>query len=160
MTYDELLMAADAAGLIVKEAKLLSGDGRCKGHRIAIRQDIQTTAEKADVLAEEMGHYYTGVGRIIEQGNASDRKQELAARKWAYNKRIGLDGIIRGYHKHCQSKHDLVDCLEVSEETLKAALEFYRSKYGCSVEYNEYIIFFEPSLTVMNKDSSNINANS
>ena len=48
MTYDELLIEADGAGLIVKEAPLLSGDGRCKGCRIAIRKDIPTLQKKAD----------------------------------------------------------------------------------------------------------------
>ena len=35
----------------------------CDGS-IAINSDLQTTASKADVLAEEMGHYYTTSGII------------------------------------------------------------------------------------------------
>ena len=46
MTYDELLIEADDTGVIVKEAPLCSGDGRCRGKRIAIRQDIPTLAKK------------------------------------------------------------------------------------------------------------------
>lgn len=144
-------MAADAEGLIVREKNLIGSDGRCKGRRIAIRQDLPTTAAKADVLAEELGHYYTTTGRIISQAYVSDRKQERAARLWAYDRRFGLTGIIQGYRQHCQSRHELAEYLGVSEETLKDALELYREKYGCFVEIDGYVVFFEPTLAVMEK---------
>lgn len=67
MNYEDLLIEADRAGLIVKEKPLLLSDGRIKGQKIAIRKDIPTLRKKADVLAEELGHYYTTTGRIIEQ---------------------------------------------------------------------------------------------
>ena len=81
MTYDELLIEADKEGLLVKELPLQSGDGRCRGRRIAIRQDIPTLKKKADVLAEEMGHYHTTVGRIIEQDSDVYTRQPLYQRK-------------------------------------------------------------------------------
>ena len=96
MTYDELLIAADEEGLIVKEVPLHSGDGRCRGRRIAIRQDIPTLKKKADVLAEEMGHYHTTVGRIIEQDSVTARKQEREARLWAYKVQLPLS-ILSGH---------------------------------------------------------------
>lgn len=151
MNYEELLIEADNAGLTVKEKTLPLSDGRIKGHRIAIRKDIPTQRQKADVLAEELGHYYTTVGRIVEQRSVSDRKQEYAARLWAYNRRIGLSGIILGYRNHCHNRHELAECLEVSEEFLQEALECYREKYGCYVELDGYVIMFEPHLAVMEK---------
>lgn len=42
MNYEDLLMEAEAEGLIVKEKPLKVSDGRIKGKRIAIRQDIPT----------------------------------------------------------------------------------------------------------------------
>lgn len=151
MNYEELLIEADNAGLTVKEKPLPLSDGRIKGHRIAIRKDIPTQRQKADVLAEELGHYYTTVGRIVEQRSVSDRKQEYAARLWAYNRRIGLSGIILGYRNHCHNRHELAECLEVSEEFLQETLECYREKYGCYVELDGYVIMFEPHLAVMEK---------
>lgn len=52
--YEELLEEAREEGLVVKEKDLQSCDGRIKGNKIAIRKDIETTAEKADTLAEEL----------------------------------------------------------------------------------------------------------
>ena len=151
MNYEDLLMEAEAEGLIVKEKPLKVSDGRIKGKRIAIRQDIPTYRQKSCVLAEELGHHHTTVGRIIKQDSVMDRKQERLARLWAYNKRIGLSGIIQGYRKHCRNLHELAECLEVSEDFLKEALECYREKYGCYTELDGYLIIFEPYLAVIEK---------
>lgn len=148
MSYDELLIEADRAGLVVKEAPLLSGDGRCKGRRIAIRKNIPTLRKKADTLAEEMGHYYTTVGRIVEQNCTENRKQERSARLWAYNKQIGLLGIVRAYKAHCHTVYEMAEYLDVSEEFLSDALECYRQIYGKAVSIGDYYIRFEPYLQV------------
>lgn len=121
----------------------------CDG-TIAIRQDM-TTAEKSCVLAEELGHHRMTIGNILNQDDVSNRKQERIARFWAYNKRIGLSGIIQGYRHHCRSRHELADCLDVSEEFLAEALECYREKYGLYVEVDGYVIQFDPVLAVYEK---------
>ena len=64
--YEALLDEACDIGLIVKEKPLQYNNGRIKGNRIAIRQDINTTTEKACVLAEELGHHHTSVGNILD----------------------------------------------------------------------------------------------
>lgn len=148
MTYDELLIEADNGGLLVKEAPLQSGDGRCRGNRIAIRDDIPTLTEKADVLAEEMGHFHTTVGDIMEQDTVANRKQERRARLYGYNKRIGLIGILEAYKHHCQNQFETAEYLEVSEDTLVKALECYRQIYGYGVMLDNYFIQFEPNLRV------------
>ena len=117
---------------------------------IAIKQDMSIT-EKACVLAEELGHHYTTVGNILDQTDVSNRKQELRARLWAYNKQIGLYGIIRAYKRRCQNIAEMAEYLDVTEEFLKDALDQYRSKYGSKVEVDNYIIFFEPQLAVMER---------
>lgn len=151
MSYEELLIEADRAGLIVKEKPLPVSDGRIKGNRIAIRKDISTQRQKADVLAEELGHYHTAAGDILDQTNLTNRKQERSGRLWAYNRRIGLMGIINGYKAHCQNRHELAEYLDVSEEFLQEALECYREKYGIHVTIDNYVIIFTPSLSVMEK---------
>lgn len=149
MTYEKLLMNADAEGLIVKEKPLVENDGRIKGKRIAIRKDIPTGKEKACILAEELGHHYTTVGNILDQSSVSNRKQELQARMWAYNKMIGLIGIIRCYEHGCQSKHEMAEYLEVTEEFLLEALKRYRQRYGKFTAVDNYVIYFEPCLGVV-----------
>lgn len=118
---------------------------------IALDNHINTSAEKSCILAEELGHHYTTVGNILDQNDTANRKQELRARLWAYDKQIGLSGIIKGYERRCESRHELAEYLGVSEEFLNDALDCYRDKYGVSVTYKQYIIIFEPSLYVVEK---------
>ena len=144
MTYEELLIEADENGLITKEKDLLANKGRIKGDRIAIKRDIPTLAEKSCVLAEELGHYYTTTGCILDQNSSENRKQELKARMWAYDKQIGLSGIIDAFENKCETLHDMAEYLDVTEEFLIETLEAYTSKYGLSMKVGNYTIYFEP----------------
>ena len=148
MTYEELLKEADSVGLIVKEKPFQSGDGRIFKNRIAVRRNIPTQKEKSCILAEEIGHYYTTAGDILDQSSINNRKQESIARTWAYNKMIGLTGIINSYEHGCRSKHEISEYLGVPERFLNEALERYRQKYGERVTIGNYIISFEPILIV------------
>lgn len=148
MTYEELLNSSHLEGLIVKEKNIPGYNGRIYKNRIAIHSELNTSSEKACVLAEELGHYYTTVGNILDQSSVSNRKQELRARMWAYNKMIGLMGIIRAYEYGCQTKYEVAEYLEVTEDFLDEALERYRQKYGAFTAVDNYVIYFEPCLGV------------
>lgn len=144
LTYEQLLNAADQEGLVVKEQPLSTHDGLIKGKCIAIRKDIPTQANKACVLAEELGHHYTSAGNILDQTDIEHVKQERKARMWAYNKQIGLSGILSAYKYGCRNLHEMAEHLDVTEAFLKDALEAYRLKYGECTAIDNYMIFFEP----------------
>lgn len=115
---------------------------------IAINTSVNDSVEKTCVLAEELGHHYTSVGDIIDMENAQNRKQERQARLWAYNKLIGLRGIIDAYEAGCQSRYEIAEYLEVMEEYLADCIEAYRDKYGVGVEMDNFYIMFIPHLAV------------
>lgn len=119
----------------------------CDG-TIALSDKIPTQSEKSCILAEELGHYHTTVGDIVQQFSDADHKQEHRARVWAYNRLIGMQGIINSYKRGCSSLHDTADYLEVTEEFLSEALMYYKSRYGLFTVVDNYIIYFEPSLGV------------
>lgn len=148
MTYEELLIEADANNLTVKEKPLPISKGRIKGNRIAIRKDM-TETEKACVLAEELGHHYTAVGDIIDQSSVENRKQEMRGRILAYNKLVGLRGIVDAHLHHCQNLSDTAEYLEVTEEFLNDSLTYYTNKYGVCTQVDNYVIFFQPNIGVM-----------
>lgn len=150
-SYEILLSEASENGLIVKEKPLKYNNGRIKGSRVAIRQDLSTSVEKACVLAEELGHHYTTYGNILDQSNTSNRKQELRARAWAYNKQIGLLGLIRAYEHGCRNRFEIAEFLEVTEEVLEECLVFYRNKYGKRTNVDNYVVYFIPNLVIMKR---------
>ena len=115
---------------------------------IGINKNIPTRIEESCILAEELGHHHTTVGNIIDQKVDGNVKKELKARLWAYNKKIGLSGIIDSYKHGCRNIYEMAEHLDVTEEFLRDALGIYRSKYGICTTIDNYIIYFEPSLTV------------
>ena len=123
----------------------------CNGNIVLNTNALKTTTEKICVLAEELGHHYTSVGNILNQQDISNRKQELRARAWAFDECIGLIGIVNAFKAGCQSLYEMAEYLDVTEEFLKDALEAYRRKYGICKEIDNYIVFFEPQISVMRK---------
>lgn len=143
MTYEDLLKEAELNGLIVKEKPLRAYKGRIKGNRIAIKKDLSNT-EKGCVLIEELGHYYTTVGDILDQSRIENKKQERRARAWGYDRLIGLTGIINAYKDGCRNRYEIAEYLNVSEEFLEDAIKYYHEKYGLYYEVDNYIVYFNP----------------
>ncbi len=141
--YESLIIEAKELDIIEKRFKS-NAKGLCKGTRIGISIDIKTDAEKACVLAEELGHYYTTVGNILDQNDIKNCKQELTARAWAYQKLVPIHKIVDAHNAGVTSFHELSEYLGVTEEFLRNAIAYYNGKYGISVRIRNYQISFDP----------------
>lgn len=150
LNYEDLLLEADSHGLIVKEKDIPGFNGRIHQNRIAINKDIRTSAEKACVLAEELGHYYTTYGNIIKQDTIEKQKQEFRARVWGYQRIITMDKLIAAYGKGCRNSYEIAEELEVTEEFFLEALQVFKQKYYPYIQYRDYLIRFEPTLQIYN----------
>ena len=145
--YEMLLDSADIQNVTVDETSYFCGTqikGLYLDNHIALSKDLRSDTQKRCILAEELGHYHTTVGDIIDQSSDANRKQELRARLWSYNKLIGLHGIISCHKAHYTTSYEMADYLGVTEEFLQEALQCYRSKYGICVQYDNYVIYFDP----------------
>lgn len=148
LQYEKLLIEADMLGIVIKEANLITKKGLCYGNRIAINESL-SECEKCCVLAEELGHYALTVGDIKEQTfNISNRKQELLARGWGYDKLVGLTGLIDAFDSGCKTKYEIADFLNITEEYLNEAIQYYTSKYGIYHTIDCYTIVFIPNLQI------------
>lgn len=148
MHYEILVSEAFDSGLTVKEKPLKYNNGRIKGNKIAIRKDLETSSQKACILAEELGHHHTSSGNIMDQTVTENRQQERRARLWAYDKLIGLHGIIDAFEHGCRNRYEIAEYLDVTESFLLDAITVYREKYGVCKKLGNYIIYFEPTLTI------------
>lgn len=115
----------------------------CDG-TIALSRSMETSAEQASVLAEELGHHLTASGNILDLSDVRSRKQEFRGRIWAYNRLIGLRGILRAYNAGCRNRYEMAELLGVTEEMLQEALTYYRARYGLYYRLDNYVIYFEP----------------
>jgi Domain of unknown function (DUF955). len=145
MLYDNLIREAEQHGIDIYEKPLMR---RIKGLYadgvVWINRRIPTTKEKACILAEELGHYHTSAGDILDQSDIRNRKQEKVAREWAYERLVPLDKIIEAHHARVSSRHDFAEFLGVTEPFLQAAIERYREKYGPHTIVGQYVICFDP----------------
>lgn len=150
--YEKLLDEAENDDMKVIENYDFTGT-RLKGlycdSNIALSNELNTETEKRCTLAEEIGHHYTTVGNILDLNKTGNRKQEQQARTWAYNKLIGLMGIVNSYKSGCRNATEMAEYLNVTEDFLSEAIERYRSKYGTYTTIDNYVIFFEPRLGVL-----------
>lgn len=149
--YEELLHEADSQNISVDEKYSFKGgiSGLYVDGNIALSDELETTAEKACVLAEELGHHHTSCGDILDLSVPRNAKQERQARFWAYNRQIGLYGLIEACEAGCQDRHGIAEYLEVTEDFLMECIEDYRDKYGTGVTEGKYYIMFIPSLQIM-----------
>lgn len=149
-TYEELLSSAENEGVDIIHKKFNSD--RIKGlycdGTVVLNDNMQTSAEKSCVLAEELGHHQTVVGNILDQSSVSNRKQERYGRIIAYNRLIGLHGIISAHRAGCKNAYEVAEHLDVTEDFLQEALTCYRQKYGLYAKVDNYVIYFEPAISV------------
>jgi Zn-dependent peptidase ImmA (M78 family) len=111
------------------------------------KQNIVDSKEETCIVAEELGHYYTSSGDLLDE--AADmtlvRKQEEKARRWAANRIISLNDIIKAYEYGSRTQQEFAEYLDTTEDFLCWAIEYYRKKYGImKVVDSKYVIYFEP----------------
>lgn len=148
MTFEEMRCKYDNLNIVEMDLSAVNGlKGLCYNENIAIEESL-TQVEKTCVLSEELGHYYTTSGDIIDMQDIRNVKQERKARVWAYDELIGLTGLIRAFERCCQSRYEVADFLGVTEEFLSDALNYYKVKYGEFTVIDHYIIRFIPCLMI------------
>ncbi|WP_059050782.1 ImmA/IrrE family metallo-endopeptidase [Paenibacillus senegalimassiliensis] len=145
MGYESLLIVAEKLNLYVYEARFKSNaKALLKGNMVGVNKDL-TEVEKTCALAEEIAHYVTGSGDILDQFPIRNRKQELLARQYAYQCMIPFDRIIQAHKSRISGRYELSEYLGVTEEFLQVAIDRYTSKYGLYLKVDEqYTITFDP----------------
>lgn len=148
MNYEELLIEADKLGVIVKEFKLRTRDGRCHGNRIAINSSL-SEKEKACILSEELSHFRLTVGNISDQSDQNNRKQEFIARRDCYEKLITPECIIKALLSGANNLYELAEELTVTKSFLLDTINHYKKKYGIYYVGKTHLLTFEP-LNIIN----------
>lgn len=144
MLYEKLLIEADNEGLKIYERDIGNLKGLYVDGNVALSPTIETLSEKACVLAEELGHYYTTCGNILDQNKVENRKQERRARGWAYEQLVSIPKIVEASKHGIRNRYELAEFLGVSERFVEEAIQYYKDKHGTYLKMENYIIYFEP----------------
>ncbi|MBV4431518.1 hypothetical protein KM803_09240 [Clostridium tyrobutyricum] len=151
MTYDKLVEEAELEDIQIIEINLGRYKGLYSDNTIALSKNIETNTEKACVLAEELGHHYKTCGEIVDNKNINKIKQEKLARRWGYEKLVGIVNLINAFNSGLRGKYEISQFLGVTEGFLEESIEYYKQKYGTYFEIDSYVIYFEPYLGIMKK---------
>lgn len=145
MSYEKLLREADNVGVEIYENNYI---GKLKGlyvdNTITINTNVTSNMEKNCILAEELGHYHTSYGDIIDQSKLENRKQERRARAWGYERLVGVIDLIDAYKSGVKSRFELAEYLGVTEEFIEEVIIHYRLKYGLFCKIDNYVVYFDP----------------
>ena len=119
--YEELI--SEYERLIIEERPMVN-EGLYADGCVWINKNMSAN-KKACILAEEIGHYETTSGDILDQADTGNRKQELIARKWAYNKVVPEEKISEAISEGYTEVWEIADHLDVDEQFLREALIYY-----------------------------------
>ena len=108
---------------------------------IALKKGLPE-AEKTCVLAEELGHYYTSVGNILDQHDPNNQKPENIARRWATNTLLCPADLVRAYRAGNEYISDIAEYLGVTSEFLIDSINVFSAKYGPVYSDGKYEIKF------------------
>lgn len=120
--YDDLLAEYDERLCI--EERDMKNDGLYGDGCVWIRRSM-SSARKACILAEEIGHYETSSGDILDQRDPNNVKQENKARRWAFEKLLPEENIYLAAMNGYVTTWDIADYFDLDEEFVKAALRYY-----------------------------------
>lgn len=146
--YEQWLQKADDIGLSVMESVPFESQakGLICGDCIGLNQNIETTAEKACILAEEVIHSQVNVGNIRDQRLLGNSWQERKTRKILHKNLADLKTIVCLLKSGCKNSNEIADKMGITEELLLEAINGYKEEYGIFIPLEDDVLFFEPTL--------------
>lgn len=146
--YEQWLQKADDIGLSVVESVPFESQakGLICGDCIGLNQNIETTAEKTCVLAEEVIHSQINVGNIRDQRLSVNSWQENKARRILHRNLADIRTIAYFLKIGCKDLNEIADKMDITEELLSEAISGYKEEYGIFIPLEDDVLYFEPTL--------------
>lgn len=108
----------------------------------------QSLQDLTETVAEEISHYLTSSGNIIDQSDIQNRKQEQKARDIASFMLVSPASLIECYENGCTQVWECAEQIGVSEELLRRAITWYSRKWEGIWTKEGYAIYFRPDGTL------------
>ena len=138
-TYEKYVEIIELRGL--KEHTDMYGTYKVKdGKPYIFIEPNQPEIDKQVILTEEFMHMLTSVGVIVNQSQLRNRKQELQARRLAYKAVISIDDLIRCYNLGLQTNYEVADELDLPEDFVLNAINYFRTQLNDGDVYKGYRI--------------------
>ncbi len=87
---------------------------------------ISNSKEEKEILAEELGHYYTNTLYTANYSNTEINKREYRAGKWALKTLVPFQKLQDLYAKGARYSYEFAEELGVSEKLIDKAYNYYK----------------------------------
>ena len=146
--YEQWLQKADDIGLSVVEIVPFESNakGLICGDCVGLNQNIETTAERACVLAEEVIHSQVNVGNIHDIRVSGNSRQERKTRKILHHHLADLKTIVSLMKSGCKEINEIAEKMGITEGLLSEAISGYKEEYGISIPFGNDVLYFEPTI--------------
>lgn len=144
--YEQLVDEVENDGIEVFEFDFSCNElhGLYSDGCVAINKNLPSD-EKLVTLYEEWGHAKMNCGNILDQSKLNNRKQELAARRWAHEKFMPVERFINLIIEHRPADTwELLEIMNVPYPYLCDLIDYYQQKYGPYKEFDNGCIWFQP----------------
>lgn len=111
---------------------------------IILSSRLDTTAKRICVLAEEIEHFLTTPVDLFCAPKYLREKYEKTARYNAVKKLMPFEKLIDIKRRKLFDIYEFAEHLNITVEFLLSGLNVYKERYGNSVSYKDYIIYFDP----------------
>ena len=137
--YEDLIVLAENLGAEVREIDFGTDKkcGRCLDNLIYINSRISET-EKYEVLAEEIGHFKTTHGNILNLNTPANRILENRARREGFKLIVKPDDLIKVIKSGVDDIYEIAEHFNVSITTLLEKIEDFKN----GGYFNEYSNIF------------------
>lgn len=147
--YEKLLDYAQSQGLCVKENhnfRDTSLDGFIYDDVIALSNRLETQADRACILAEEIAHFKVNAGDISNLNIQINRNREERARREATAFILPFMDIVRAVIslRDDATYYNVAKELGVTESFLKESIAIYSRQFSGSFDYLGYHITISP----------------
>lgn len=130
MNLNKLYSIADKENISIFNARMKNKAIICKvndNYYIGLNyRKMNNSAQEKEVLSEELGHYYCNALYNINSDAQTISKKEYRARKWAFKTLIPPSSLLRLKERGFEHCYELAEELEVSEELLCTAYNYYK----------------------------------
>ena len=147
--YEKLIITAEKYGAEVREIDFGTSKrcGRCLNNIIYINNRMSET-EKYEVLAEEIGHFKTTYGNILNQNIVTNRKLENVARREGYNLLVEPNDLVEAMRHGAKDIYEMAEYLTLTVETLIDIINDFKKKYGMGIYVGNYYLRLEPQFGI------------
>lgn len=146
--YEKLIIDAERLGATVIEMDLEGETGYCLNEALFINKNL-SEKQKYWILSEEIGHFKTTFGNILNLNDIRNKKLENVARSESIERVCSLVHIVNAIKQGANDRYEIAEYLSITDNFFDEAIKYHRLKNELFCECDGVVLYFEPNFGVL-----------